>query len=277
MPQHNQIVLFLLTVALIGLPVPVQSAEKAEEDADHKAKLDVEVKELVLENVTLEEAMLLLQVKTHANIIVDVKNLESDRYPFDKKIRLHLYDLELGKVLDVLVKAYDESGVHLGFRVRGGVIHVASVSKLQDTEIAVTLVYDIHDLADRFLSPNDLSGGKSLPFDAEVPLVPGQPTPPTIPQRENPVPPEKVTAFTRQGNVDLLTRLILACVDPNSWRDNGGQIGAIKELGGLLLVTQLPAAQKQVESLLKNLRAMRTAIDRGDPDRGRGIDLLKKE
>ncbi len=82
--------------------------------------------------------------------------------------------------------------------------------------------------------------------------------------------------YTRQENIDMLTHLIEECVDPNSWRDNGGQIGAIKELGGLLLITQLPESQKQVESLLKNLRAMRTAIDRGDPDRGRGIDLLKK-
>ena len=114
------------------------------------------------------------------------------------------------------------------------------------------------------------------PVGVGGPFSPGQPEAPSTTQRVNPGSPEKVTNFTRQENIDMLIWLILEYVDADSWRDNGGSLGAIRELGGLLIVNQLPENQKQVERVLRNLRKMRAAIDRGDPDRGKGIDLLKK-
>ena len=138
------------------------------------------------------------------------------------------------------------------------------------------LVYDIHDLVDRFLTPNDLLAAELRPVAVGGTYIPGQSEVPATTQRVSPGLPEKVTNFTRSENVDMLIRLVQECVDSESWRDNGGQVGTIREFGGLLVVNQLPENQRQVERVLANLRKMRTAIDRGDPERGKGIDLLKK-
>ena len=260
----------------MNLSMAIPPADKAEEDPEHIAKLDVEVKELVLENATLQEAVILLQEKTHANIIMDAKTLAEAGYPLDKKIRLRLYDLNVRKILEVLEKAYDENNLPLGLGVRDGVIRIAPLLAISETERTPLLVYDVHDLVDRFLTPNDVQAAELRPVGVGGPFSPGQPEAPSTTQRVNPGSPEKVTNFTRQENIDMLIWLIQEYVDANSWRDNGGSLGAIRELGGLLIVNQLPENQKQVERVLRNLRKMRAAIDRGDPDRGKGIDLLKK-
>jgi hypothetical protein len=276
MRKAHRIAVLLLAAVAMCVPVRVRSADKRQEDPEHQAKLDVVVSELVLENATLQEAALRLQEKTHANLFVDANALEGEGYPLDKKIRMRLYDLELGKALAVLVSAYEERGVALGFRLCDGVIRIAPLVSLRFSGTPTTLVYDIHDLVERFLTPNDLLAADLRPLVGGGPMRAGQPAPPSTTQRVNPALPERVTNFSRQENIDMIFRLIEECVDADTWRDNGGQIGNLKELGGLLVVTQLPENQKQVEAVLRNLRRMRDAIDRGDPDRGKGIDLLKK-
>jgi general secretion pathway protein D len=63
--------------------------------------------------------------------------------------------------------------------------------------------------------------------------------------------------MTRQERVDAIVKLIQETVDPNSWRDNGGQVGAIKELSGQLIVTQTPDNQRSLINLLEQLRETR--------------------
>src|SRR5206468_9336763 len=63
--------------------------------------------------------------------------------------------------------------------------------------------------------------------------------------------------LTRQELVDQIVKLSEETVDPNSWRDNGGQVGAIKELSGQLIVTQTADNQRQLINLLEQLRETR--------------------
>ena len=63
--------------------------------------------------------------------------------------------------------------------------------------------------------------------------------------------------MTRQERVDAITKLIEETVDANSWRDNGGQVGAVKELSGQLIVTQTSENQEALVSLLEKLRENR--------------------
>ena len=53
--------------------------------------------------------------------------------------------------------------------------------------------------------------------------------------------------------VDAYIRLIEDSVDSESWHDNGGDIGQIREIGGLLIVTQVESAHQQIDMLLKQL------------------------
>jgi hypothetical protein len=56
-----------------------------------------------------------------------------------------------------------------------------------------------------------------------------------------------------QQDVDSVIKLIQETVDPESWKDNGGQTGTLRLMRGRLVVTQNAANQKAVESLLKQL------------------------
>jgi type II secretory pathway component GspD/PulD (secretin) len=59
---------------------------------------------------------------------------------------------------------------------------------------------------------------------------------------------------------DILT-LIRDTIQPDSWRENGGDPGAIAELNGQLIVTQTAGAHEELHDLLKQLReAKRMAI-----------------
>jgi hypothetical protein len=42
-------------------------------------------------------------------------------------------------------------------------------------------------------------------------------------------------------------------VDPDSWRNNGGLVGAIREWAGRLIIMQYPRNHQRIESLLKLL------------------------
>lgn len=55
--------------------------------------------------------------------------------------------------------------------------------------------------------------------------------------------------------VDSVTRLIEDTVDTDSWKDNGGSAGAIRELAGRLIITQTPSGHRQVLNLLRTLPA----------------------
>jgi hypothetical protein len=54
--------------------------------------------------------------------------------------------------------------------------------------------------------------------------------------------------------VDDLRMLIESNVDTDSWHDNGGSVGALKEWGGYLLVLQTPATHEKVANMLKAMR-----------------------
>jgi type II secretory pathway component GspD/PulD (secretin) len=59
---------------------------------------------------------------------------------------------------------------------------------------------------------------------------------------------------SRIDAVDSFLKLVQDTIDPTSWRNNGGTIGAIRELSGNLIVTQTAENHRDIASLLKQLR-----------------------
>jgi hypothetical protein len=107
---------------------------------------------------------------------------------------------------------------------------------------SISRVYDIRDL---------LMQRKAYP--AQSALVP-----PTRIGEPRPVA-EVRAATTRPTNASddvakQLMDLIQETVDPDSWRENGGTVGAIRELQGQLIVTQTSENQALLMDLLKQLR-----------------------
>ena len=48
---------------------------------------------------------------------------------------------------------------------------------------------------------------------------------------------------------------MMATIDPDSWRDQGGH-GAVSNIGGLLLIKQTQENQDRIENLLNKLNEM---------------------
>src|SRR4051812_10052746 len=88
------------------------------------------------------------------------------------------------------------------------------------------------------------------------PLVRVSEAPPAGPQGFAPGQP--VPAAT-SGNlmVDAVIRLIEDTVMPESWKDNGGATGAIREMNGSLVITQSAEAHEQIARLLDQLTEQR--------------------
>ena len=62
---------------------------------------------------------------------------------------------------------------------------------------------------------------------------------------------------TRQDLVDSIVKLIEDTVSTDSWKDNGGTVGSLRELSGQLIVTQTPENQRNLVKLLEQLRETR--------------------
>jgi hypothetical protein len=52
---------------------------------------------------------------------------------------------------------------------------------------------------------------------------------------------------------EMLVKLVEDTVESETWKDNGGNIGSIREFGGSLIVTQTAHNQDEVEALLDKL------------------------
>jgi hypothetical protein len=73
---------------------------------------------------------------------------------------------------------------------------------------------------------------------------------------------------TQEEGAEMLVRMIEETIEPDTWRDAGGTWGAIRELSGMLVVTQTSEAHEQVLRLLEQLRA-------GDRERPHSPDLRR--
>jgi hypothetical protein len=112
-----------------------------------------------------------------------------------------------------------------------------------------TRVYDIRDL---------LMQRRAYP--AQSALVPptrmGEPraTAAAIRPSSRPSTPADLEREQRNEVSEQLRSLIMETIDPDSWRDNGGSLGALRELNGQLIVSQAARNHEALAQLLKQLR-----------------------
>jgi type II secretory pathway component GspD/PulD (secretin) len=124
-----------------------------------------------------------------------------------------------------------------------------------DAVSSETRVYDIRDLV--------FVVDKPEPSTIVPPTRLGQ-RPPAPKQRPNAPPSTQPTAAeparaldTSESLAEEVVDLIRETVDPESWRDNGGTVGAIRTLQGQLIVTQSAENQRHIASLFEQLRQTR--------------------
>ena len=67
---------------------------------------------------------------------------------------------------------------------------------------------------------------------------------------------DKLEPAAREKRIETISKLITGSIDASSWRDNGGKIGALKELAGRLLITQSPENHKAIANLIEQLQTV---------------------
>lgn len=205
--------------------------------ADH-ADLNSLIAELDLDHTTLEAAIEQLRETTHANIIVRWNALDRVGVHRNAPIKLKLWDTTLGKALDVLV-ALSSPDEPAGKAVRDGIVIVAPAS-----DLTCARIYDVRDVVDEALEYYRQKALKYPPSTAPSAAVYNQLFPAGSP----------TSGRSLEDVLEAITSAIENYVDTDSWKDNGGSVGAIREFAGRLIITQTPENHRKVAAFLRMLR-----------------------
>jgi len=210
--------------------------------------------EIVFNNLTLEKSINKISKLADLNIIVRWSVLEAAAIEKDTEINLKVHGISYRKILELVLDDAGGGDVELGYVIEDGIIIVSTKEDL--SRKTKTKVYNIKDLlilipkflgrlnldsigqgsgqegglgGGRFLrgggggSGGGSGGGGSGGGGTEAETV----------------------DTTLQQLMDLIRKTI----DPESWREAGGNVGAINSFQDQLIITQTQTAHKQIRDL----------------------------
>ena len=217
----------------------MQSGNK--QPSSDRVDLDMPISELQLEDGTFKEAIDKIGKQTHANIAVDWHELSRWGIGANTRVRLHLWDTTLNRALSVLLSAAGGRDVGVAYTALG-VVLVGSGDRGDDPAVEIRL-YDIRDLIEDELAYEKAHG--SGPWSGRTRTVPSN----TL------LPSTQRTEVSAEDAIDNITYVIEATAATESWKENGGSIGSMREFGGRLIVTQTAENHRAVAAVLRALRA----------------------
>ena len=207
-----------LRAALRQLLPPIQPATKRSASSD---PLAAHVAELDLQTVTLEEAINRLCNLTHSQILVDWKSLESAGIDRNSAVNLRVGNVSLSTALSVILEIVTGGQTKLAFRAEeSGIIRVSTAEML--AKEGMTRVYNIRDLIERLHVYDKVRNPRQQ--------------------------------ASRQDAVDAITKSIEDMVDTDTWKDNGGSTGSLREFAGLLIVNATPETHQKLKVFLEKMR-----------------------
>jgi hypothetical protein len=182
-------------------------------------ELDRIVPSIHIENVPFDRAVQDVRKLTTVPIIVDDAELAAAQFDRKTPITMIGNNVPLGEILSRLASS-DKHGHFIGYQVFGGGIVITSEAALGRN--AIVRCYDVRELIG--------------------------PQPRHNPDATFPHPPDQVRE-------EDLVDLIEGVVAPESWRVNGGNIGAAYYFNGCLVVVQNWAGHREVRNVLAQLAA----------------------
>ncbi|RMD61323.1 MAG: hypothetical protein D6824_08210, partial [Planctomycetota bacterium] len=202
---------------------------------------------------SLEDVLNFFATVTNLNVDVDWESLANIGVDRDTPITLNLQPVPARVVLDrVLEKASPDAFSKAGWAVNDGVLVVASDEALRRNTFIV--IYDVRDLTfgirDAVEAPqidlnNVLNQAQSGGGGSSGSIFSGN---------------EEVTTegLTQEELLDLIEDIIKQSVDPEGWRDAGGDTGSIMRFNGNLIITNTAKNHRKIAALLKQLREIRS-------------------
>lgn len=234
-----------------------------------REKLKTQAPEIRFDSTPFQDVIEKLRTMTNLNIVPNWPALEAAAIEKDAEVNLRLQNVSFEKVLELVLDAVGAGEVELAFVIDDGVISISTREDL--SRKTKTLVYNIQDLlitvptfrgqqitldqiGQQGDQPGGIAGGRFIEgggggaggggggqggmFGGG-----GQQDEEDEQQDEDPLEP--------------IIDLIQATIDPESWREAGGNVGSISSLQQQLIVTQTTTAHNQLRDLLKQLRQAR--------------------
>jgi beta-lactamase regulating signal transducer with metallopeptidase domain len=188
----------------------------------------------------LSDVLDYLRDTTGTHMYVDWPALQRAGVSREAPVTARLNDIKLSKALDLIFKSVENDTRKLGYAVNEGMITISSRAELDKN--TVTHRYDINDLlfiARDYNNQPDLSK-----INASQSALPSGPV---------------TKQPDRASRVDDIKRYVMDNVEPDSWKENGGESGAISSspLRAVLLITQTPRAHRKIQAVLDDLRKSR--------------------
>ncbi|HQY88616.1 MAG TPA: hypothetical protein PK402_08150, partial [Tepidisphaeraceae bacterium] len=214
-------------------------------DAATEALLSRVLPEMRFDQTAFQDVIEYLRDTTQANLFVNWNALEAAGVDRAAPITARLTNVKFSKVLELVLRSADATGVGLDYTIDEGVITISTSEDLSSNTQFLT--YDIRDLLvdipmfdDAPEFELDTSGeGGGAPFGGGG-------------GGED----EDEGAYDER--VQEIIQAIQNNVAPDTWKDAGGLVGSVEELGGQLIVTQSPEVQREVYDFLKKLREKRS-------------------
>jgi type II secretory pathway component GspD/PulD (secretin)/tetratricopeptide (TPR) repeat protein len=221
-------------------------------------QLDRKLPEVRFDNVGFGDVVDFLRDVSGTNIFVKWKTLEGAGVDRSTPVTANLHNVKFSKALNTILQDGLGGQAKLAYTVDEGVITISTAEELAHN-VSVR-VYDIRDLiinipdftdAPQFSldSAQNTGGGASGGGGGGVQMGNMLFNGGTAANME--------TGPTRQELVDSITKLIEDTVATDTWKDNGGAVGALRELQGQLVVTQTPENHRLLANLLEKLRESR--------------------
>ncbi len=231
---------------------------ESEEDRKANQKLEMKMPKFDFPDLPFSEVVDYIRENSGANIFVNWKALEAAGIDNTQTVSIKLTNVSFRKALELALNDVGGGATELAYAVNDGVVSISTRENLnRETE---TRVYDIRDLLIRIpnfpgtrvsldaigssMGSSGDSGGSSSSeslFDDED-------------SEDNE---DEDVAQTRSELIASVRNMITETIAPDSWRPEG-EIGAINELHGNLVITQTSENHRKVHKLISSLRESRT-------------------
>jgi hypothetical protein len=195
------------------------------------ALLDRRIAQVRLDDVPLDQAIRILSEQVQVNLCADWPAMTSAGVPRNFRIHLYLDHVTLRQTISALDQFVTNGPWRIHGLVRDGVVTITTEDRLETRTECFNIRPIINGLRVRYGAfqrvPND---SLSTPSSRAI---------------------EEKTSNAEI--VESIVKCITDIVSPESWRDAGGTVGSIREVGGIVVIAETPENLAAVADLLHQI------------------------
>jgi len=219
-------------------------------DRETRRSLETVVSRVEIGSVTAEDFVEYLAEYTGVNIRANWAALEAADIRRDKEVRLFLHGVTIERILKSLCDVLSGNDTLVTFDIEDGIVVISTAEDLSRRN--VVRLYDVWDLVSWVPRSDRVSVDLVIESLCKYLGEPGIRQ--ALVDGWNP---HAVRIVDTNDSLDSLVEIIRQTIDPESWREAGGNVGAIQTYRHCLVISQTSIAHRQIDQLLNALRRMR--------------------